>query len=180
LTEIVKTPYPDHPNRCQAVSSRGQCPNLGLLVDDTYMANCIAHGGARQRHSTKQESLRNYRLGVWQARVDEKVDAVGIKGLRDEIGILRVILEERLTTCRDSMDLILQSAAISDMVMKIERVVTSCHKLEGSMGHLLDKQAILQFAQVVIGIIGNADLSEAQLNTIAEDILQAVGKVGTE
>jgi len=177
-----KVPYPEHPDRCQAVNSQGQCPNLGLSLDGGIRApNCLAHGGNQHRAAQEKASLRNYKLTVarWRRQLDEKADADGLKSLRDEIAILRICLEERLNICKDPMDLILQSAAISDLVMKIDRVVTSCHKLEGSMGHLLDKQAILQFAQLVIGIIGNVITEEAQLNTIAEEILVAVGRIGS-
>ncbi len=79
------------------------------------------------------------------------------------------------------MDLILQSQAISAMVMNIERVVSSCHKLEGSMGHLLDKQAILQFAQEVISIITKTlDGDDDRLTIIADEILQTVGRIGAD
>ena len=57
-----------------------------------------------------------------------------------------MILEEVLNKCKDSKDLILKSSVISDLVVKVEKLVSSCHKMEGSMGQLLDKSAILQFA----------------------------------
>lgn len=123
--------------------------------------------------------MRNYRLTKWQARLSEKADAEGLKSLRDEVGILRICLEERLEQCKEPMDLILHSGPISDMVMKIERVVSSCHKLEGSMGQLLDKQAILQFAQVIIGIIGEELAGqENKIATIADRIVESVATIG--
>lgn len=179
-----KAPYSEHPNRCQTVNSQGQCPNLGIKYDDgTYGNHCIAHGGARARHSRRQERVRNYHLTLakHQMQLDEKADAEGIKSLREEIAILRIILEQRLNSCKDSMDLVLQSGPIADMVMKIERVVSSCHKLEGSMGHLLDKQAVLQFAQEVIGIITrNLEGQEDVINIIANEILATIGRIGDE
>ena len=128
----------------------------------------------------EKESLRNYQLTIakWRIKLNDKADAAGVKSLRDEIAILRICLEERLNRCENETDLILQSQAISYMVMNIERVVSSCHKLEGSMGHLLDKQAVLQFAQVVIGIITKVLSDEDQINLIADEILQTVGRIG--
>jgi hypothetical protein len=111
--------------------------------------------------------------------MDEKMGADDVKSLREEIAILRICLEQRLNKCNDAMDMILQSGAISDMVMKINTVVQSCHKLEGSMGHLLDKQAILQFAQVVIGIVGSVLKDHPEhINTIADEILATIGRIG--
>lgn len=179
--DFEKAPYEGHPGQCQGVNNQGQCKNLGFKLDDGGYANfCMAHGGRHARNKQKKDSIRNYRLSVlkWQAELDQKTDSKAIKSLREEIGILRVVLEQRLNRCEDAADLILQSGPISDMVMKINTVVTSCHKLEGAMGHLLDKQAILQFATVVIGIITKVVTDEAQVNTIAEEILTTVGQIG--
>jgi hypothetical protein len=157
---------------------------LGILVDADaviYGKYCLAHGGNHAMTAHTKEKVRNYNLTIakFRANVDEKLGADDIKSLREEIAILRICLEQRLNRCEDAMDLILQSGAISDMVMKINTVVQSCHKLEGSMGHLLDKQAILQFAQVIIGIVGKtlADQPE-NINTIADEILATLGQIG--
>jgi hypothetical protein len=157
---------PDDPRRCQHVTVQGQC----LIISHPGSKYCYPHGGASTAHAAKRKELRNYRLTKWKARVQEKGDSEHIKSLRDELGILRVILEERLESCKSSMDLILHSGQISDMVMKIERVVSSCHKLEGSMGQLLDKSAILQFASQVLTIIGDEVQDEAALARIADRI----------
>lgn len=169
---------PDHPERCQAVNNKGQCPNLGLRREngEGRFEYCLAHGGNKQREAAQRAGLRNYRLTKWNARLQQFGDAPEIKSLRDEIGILRLLMEQRLEKCKDAQDLILQSAPISDLVMKIDKVVTSCHKLEGSMGQLLDKQAILQFAQQVIGIVGDEVQDEDQLARIANKIVEALGE----
>lgn len=168
--------YDEHPHRCQAVHGQGQCRNLAVKLDSGYGKNCMAHGGNNQVAKEKAASLRNYRLTKWNAKVQRFGNQPEIKSLRDEIGILRLLMEERLNRCNDAQDLILQSAPISDMVMKIEKVVASCHKLEGSMGQLLDKQAILQFAQQVIGIVARElEGEEQKIDAIAEGILGVLG-----
>lgn len=177
-----KAPYPEHPSRCQAVNSQGQCPNLGIRLDDDIRGKyCLAHGGNHAVVAHKKTRVRNYNLTIarFRAQMDEKMGADDVKSLREEIAILRICLEQRLNKCNDAMDMILQSGAISDMVMKINTVVQSCHKLEGSMGHLLDKQAILQFAQVVIGIVGKTlEDHPEHINTIADEILATIGRIG--
>lgn len=180
--DFEKAPYEAHPGRCQTVNSQGQCRNLGVQLDDGHRGPyCLAHGGRHALKASKDEAIRNYRLTIarFKAQVEDKVDSEAVKSLREEIAILRICLEERLNRCNDAMDLVLQSGPISDMVMKINTVVQSCHKLEGSMGHLLDKQAILQFAQVVIGIIGSAlETQPDKINIIADEILLTVGRIG--
>jgi len=175
-----RSPYPAHPNRCVAAGVHGQCNNLGLKDGDgNYLPNCLVHGGQGQLVNNKKKALQNYNITVarWRRQLDEKKGSTEIKSLRDEIGLLRILLETRLNRCEDEHDLLLQSAAISDLIMKINMVVQACHKLESSMGHLLDKQAILQFAQVVINIISTSVTDDAQINTIADSILAHVKEV---
>jgi len=85
-------------------------------------------------------------------------------------------MEEKLNKCEDTNDLLLASGAISDLVLKIEKVVSSCHRLEGSMNQLMDKSAIIQFASEVISIISNKIDDEKILDSIANEILSAISK----
>jgi hypothetical protein len=148
-SQIIKSPYPEHPNRCQATNNKGQCFNLAV-EDGTF---CLAHGGNKQTESKKAASLKNYRAGQWQAKINRFSESSQIKDLREEIGILRMIMEERLTFCKTETDLLLHSHVISDLVMKIEKVVVSCNKLEASLGQHMDKTALMGFAQQVIQVI---------------------------
>jgi len=173
-----KADHEAHPNRCQTVNLKGQCTNLAVRLESGgFGQNCMAHGGNNQVNKEKAEGLKNYRLTKWQAKLERLGNTPDIKSLRDEIGILRLLMEERLNRCGDAQDLILQSAPISDLVMKIERVVASCHKLEGSMGMLLDKQAILQFAQTVIQIVSSVVEDEKLVEAIASQLIEAIGEV---
>lgn len=177
--EIKRVEYEGAPNRCQAVGPQGQCMNEAVPGG----TNCPVHGGAAQVDSKQRTSLRNYRLDKWSAKMRSdlaaKCDGDHVKSLRDEIAILRICLEERLNVANTPLDLLLHSQAIADTVMKVERLVTSCHKLEGSMGQMLDKSAILQFASEVIDIVGGVIKDEDDLNKVANQILQAVGRLGT-
>ena len=170
-------PYEEHPNRCQGMARNNQC-NMLAVEGGT---NCMMHGGNKQLESQRKKGLRNYQLTMFRAKLERHSSSIEIKSLRDEIGILRMIMEERLNRCKNEGELILQSGAIADLVVKIDKLVCSCHRLEGSMGELLDKTSILQFANVMISIIGET-LSDHpdQMNTIANRILEEVGAIGNE
>ncbi len=58
--------------------------------------------------------------------------------------------------------------------MKITAVVEKCHRLEGSMGQLLDKKTIIQMANNFINIISEENLPEEVLDRIAQKILETV------
>lgn len=178
MTLIEKAPYPEHPNRCQGIKHhQGQCTNLAAA----YSSFCLCHGGNRGAEAQEKRAVSNYRLTKWQARLEEKTSKTEIKSLRDEIGILRVLMEETLNKCHTDMDLILNSSKIADLAMKIEKLVASCHKLEGSMGKLMDKSAILQFAAEIVDIIGRElEGDETKISAIGEQIFTAVGRLGSE
>lgn len=168
--DIQRVPYPEHPRRCQGIARGDQCMFFAL----PDVANCIMHGGNKQVASREAASLRNYHLTRFHAELQRHSSSDNIKSLRDEIGILRMMMETRLNKCNDDMDLMLQSGPISDLVLKIDKLVTSCHKLEGSMGELLDKTAILQFANTVTAIISEEITDAAAMNRIADKIIGAM------
>lgn len=182
----IKRVEEDDPTRCQAVIPNvGQCRNQAVQGG----TNCLVHGGNKQEESIRLQNLRNYQLGKFQAELERHARSPVLKSLRDEIAILRLTLEKRFERCDDITDLILQSGPISDLVMKIERVVSSCHKLEGSMHQLLDKQAIIQFAQELIGLIAttigesaisSSELKDSIINRLANGITTMVQKIGAD
>lgn len=172
LDAIIGMDGEDDPERCQAINKYGQC-HYKAVPGGT---NCPMHGGIAQTKSQKAKALRNYKLTKWQAKLEQYADNPNIKSLRDEVGILRIMMEQRLETCHDAGDLIYQSGPIGDLVLKIEKVVTSCHRLEGSMGQLLDKQAILQFASEIINVVGSEIEDEVVINRIANKILASVSR----
>lgn len=173
MAEGITKVEANDPNRCQGPSKlNGQCPNKAI-PNSKY---CIMHGGHIQLNKERKERIRNYQLGKYQAALERHTDAPEIKSLRDEIGILRMLLEERFKTIHSETDLMLQTNIISDLITKVEKLVVSCHKLEGSMGQLLDKQALLQFASEIIGIIGEEIEDELVMKRIADKIIASLSK----
>jgi len=156
---VIKKAVPGG-SRCLATLTTGaQCPNAPL--ENCTM--CVMHGGNRQIISQQNAGLKNLRLTNWLARLTiDHVNSPEIKSLRDEIGILRILLEEKLAQCENSFDLITHTPAIVDLIMKIEVIVSRCHKLEESMGKLLDEDTLMQFAGEVVQII-TAEVEDAEL-----------------
>ena len=64
----------------------------------------------------------------------------------------------------------LHSQSISELIAKIEKTVLSCHKIENSLGNLLDKTAIIQFAGSILQIIAEHIKDEEQLTLIADSV----------
>ncbi len=170
---------PDDPNRCQCSGAHGQCPFKAQRKNDSeYFQYCPRHNGS-VNISEKTKNIRNYRLTKFQARMEELADNEGIKSLREEIGITRMMLEEILNSCQDGTDIIMASNKISDTVTKIEKLVSSCHRLEQSSGSLLDKPTLMRLADAIVNIIGKHIVDEAAISQIATEIVDSVLKMKT-
>lgn len=174
MADIQRAPYPGHPNRCGAHAGRNQCPNLSVKLENGFGNRCLAHGGNKQIQSAEAQGVRNYRLTKWQGLLERHASSPQIKSLRDEVGILRMILEERLNQIEDAQGLLLQSHTISDMVSRIERAVVSCQKVETLTGQMLDKQDVAEFGSRIIAIIHSHVQEPATLEAISKEILHLV------
>lgn len=165
---------PDDPNRCQASGDKGQCTYKAI---DGFQY-CPRHNASRKAEA-QRESLRNYRLGKFQARVEEFADSDKVKCLREEIGITRILLEEIINQCNTGVDMIMYSNKISDLVTRIDKLVNSCHRLEQSTGMLLDKQALQQLADNIITII-TKHVDDDAAGAIATEIMETLLTAGKD
>ena len=163
---------PDDPHRCQASQRNGQCP-FRAMEGFKY---CARHGGRLPGMKEKQE-VKQYRLQVWQQRLDEFTESDKVKSLRDEIGILRIIMENILNQCHDSGDLLRYSSKISELAAKIEKLVVSCNRLERSMGMMLDKTAALNLASQIVEIIGAHVNDPEVIDAISGEIITALAAI---
>jgi len=164
----------DDPNRCHGITSAGQC----RYIASEKSKFCAMHGGNQALESQNKQEIKNYRLTKWRVRVQELAESGGVKSLREEIGILCMMLEETLNMCNDKTELLLYSSKISDLVVKIEKLVTSCNRLENQMGKLLDKSAALHLAGQMVGIITEHITDENLIDIIANDIAKMFLKAG--
>lgn len=116
---------------------------------------CGRHGANTQIAARKKQAANQYRLQIWQQRVSEFTEGDNVKSLRAEIGILKMVLENILNQCTDASQLLLYSHKISDLVVKIEKVVTSCDRLDRHMNLMLDKSTALKLASDIVTLISN-------------------------
>lgn len=165
----------DPSERCEGTVQTGQCPYI--KINNTNF--CPMHGYNTSEIVRAENIKRNYRLNRWQERVNSFADSDLIKSLREEIGILRMIMEEILNKCEDATDILMMSQRISDVAMKIEKLVVSCDKLEGRMGMLLSKRAVVQLAGEYVQIISTHVTDPDIIEQISEAMLQATQEVET-
>lgn len=161
---------PEDPNRCQvSLKSGSQCPHLSMPGLD----RCSLHM-ASGANLLKKEKARNYMLTKHQARMEQLADSSELKSLREEVGIARMTLESILNLCDTATDIMCQSSKISDLIVKIEKLVTSAHRLERSSGLLLDKAAVIQLAASFVDIVSEYISDSDTVNAISEKIIERI------
>jgi len=159
----------EDPDCCKQCAKNQNGRYFKCVVGADY---CILHCGATHAASNKKKKANHYRLQVWQRRLEEFAGHGDVKSLRDEIGILRIVLEETLNSCQDSKDLLLYSAKISDLATKIEKLVTSCDRLEKNMGQMMDRPTALRFAAKLVDIVGRHVTDADMLDAISSEVLE--------
>ena len=137
--------------QCQFVhSTRGQCEFLAVAEGK----NCVMHGGhSSMRSLVKQEAM--YRLGdEYRHKIDHMTNHKGHFALNEEVGILRMLLEQTLTKVQDDPDFMYRSVGlISELIEKIQKTVNAAMKAEKFIGGLLSREQAVSMMQETVNAI---------------------------
>lgn len=140
---------PADPNRCQGVFKQGQCPYLA----HPGSKNCIMHGGNNAAQQQNTKNIHDFKLAVWEDRVNAFAGSSQVKNLRGEIGITRLTLESVLNLIKEPAHFPIYVDKISSLVSQIEKLVVSAQKMEERNNELLDKNQVFLIADIVINIL---------------------------
>lgn len=66
--------------------------------------------------------------------------------------------------------MILQSGALSELILKIEKLVTSCHKLEKDMGVTIEKNQVINMAESIVAVVNKHVTDKVVMAKIVEEI----------
>lgn len=103
-----------------------------------------------------EQSARQYKIEKYQNRIKDFRDNPDIKSLRDEIAILRILVEERMNSIKDEFSMIAAAGPIAELISKIERTVRTCQAIEEKTGITLDRSQVMQIGDQLIGILIDA------------------------
>ena len=156
------------PTRCQFVDHKfGQCK----YVSTEHSDYCIRHGGGMVEDRVKTETTNRYKSELYQTKLDNHNNHANQKSLKDEISLLRLFIEERFSSITNYSQLAVETGPISELIMKVDKVVNSMHKLEKSMGEHLSKTQLTTFAETIIKIISDVlDDQKSVVDTIVSRI----------
>ena len=158
--ELIRVDHKD-PERCchTNAETHRQCEFKRIEGEDYCPKHSIVN--------SKKIALKNYQLSQYKARVSDFATNPAIKCLREEIGILRLTLENIINLCTNNYDLMLNSSQIATLVDKIDKLVNSCHKLEISNDQLLDRSKALQLADNILHILTEEVKDEDTIGKVA-------------
>src|SRR5687767_15060086 len=151
-----------HPNRCHGIIPEGQCHYKA--VEGCQF--CLMHGGGKQASVNKANQLKNYRLQQYQERVGELSNNPEIKNLREEIGIIRMLLESILNLCKNANQLLLYTDKIAALADQVRKLIESAQRLEERNNNLLDRKVVILIADSIVTIIGQYVDDPDVLNSI--------------
>ncbi len=136
---------------------------------------CARHGGNIIDINKKKKALKAYYRNKWAERINEKTSLPNTKSLAEELGILRVLMEERLNQCADAYELNMEAGNISELALKIEKIVSSIHSMDLRVAITEDNiKAIID----VIAIVLSDNISDKELlNNINTGISNGIKKL---
>lgn len=167
----------DDPNRCPAATRDGQCPYLAV----EGCTHCPRHGGVQQSQKLDHNRLNNYRLtkAIWKSKISEKANNPNIRNLSDEIGIIRVVIEETIEKCTDSSTLLTFSDKLTNLVGQVQRLVEASQKLDERNKELLPRNIIIIVADSIVTILGRYIQDPDELLRVSEEIGNVIANVGS-
>lgn len=177
MAQAQKVTDPADPNRCQSNTGGGDQCWYESLPESKY---CHRHDNGRDL--AEQKHTRGYLLAqaadrTRLATVSDHLEPV--KALRESIALLTIMIEKRWNLVRNDGDLLQACGPLNTMLQNMERLVTSCHKIEQNLGLLLARQAIMslarQMVEVIIDELEGIDDYEAIVDRITARLIDLIG-----
>jgi hypothetical protein len=131
------------------------------------------------RHGVKRDLVAEQDTKLYQihkaeyrerlAKLDEHEEA---KSLRKEISLIRLLIEERFNLIQNDSDLLAACGTLNSLVLTAERLVQSAHKLEASLGTVLDKSTLYEVGDNIVTLL----VKELKDVPGYEDIVTRIGE----
>lgn len=176
----------DSPLRCQAVHAHMQCPFkiIGEYDPVTHAYTgpryCSRHAGHGQNERMQREGVRLYLLTKYQGVVDQMNDSPKAKSIREEVGILRMILQTQLNKCQDDLDLLMRASSITELVNAITRTIKACTEIEQVIGFTIDKDQAFLLMQDILSIINEFIIDPEILQKISDRMVESLESATTK
>lgn len=162
--------------RCDYMTSNGQCPYKRVAGTN----RCEIHAYHNNQQTLQTQARRIYLAAQWAAQTGPFETPEQVKNLREEIGILKLTLMKIMQSCKSDQDLLMRSSSISELVVKIGKVVETAHKMDLAYGKLLDKEHLTAFGTKVIDLVSQFIKDPDVLKKFAHALVDEIKRTGTE
>ena len=130
-------------------------------------SNCVLHGGKHVLEAMKREDQLYNLREQYRNRIDELTDNKKHFTLNEEIGVLRMLLENIFKTVNTDNELLRNTSSISELITKIEKLVNSAMRAEKYIGGLLSRNQAIQMIQEIVDVMADEIKDPDLLNSIA-------------
>jgi len=110
--------------------AKDNCNKFAYKSENGESPYCSRHGGNVIDINAKKTAQKAYYRTKWAGRITEKTELSNQKSLAEELGILRLLLEERLNQCADAYELNMEANSISKLALEINQIVSSIHSMD--------------------------------------------------
>lgn len=146
---IKATNDPD--KKCRNTTAHGACYYEKVEGSDY----CAMHGGMAAERKTRKDGMYQFKKTQYLQKLADDRFPVFSKGkgkydLSEELGILRICLEETLNKCNSEQDLNRFNQKISKTIAQIQSIIESSLKLDQKLGSLVTKTEMTDIAQQLI------------------------------
>jgi hypothetical protein len=126
--------------------------------------------------------MRHYLLSDpdLQSRLNRQASMEEVRSLREEIHLARMMVETRLDLIEegDRGSMLAAFSNVNTYLATIEKLVSSCHRMEVSLGTLLSKASIFALGQEIVNILidelHELDGYEEIVDRISERVVVAI------
>jgi len=105
-------------------------------------------------------------------------DLEPVKELRDLIALQHILIEKRYNLITSDGELLAACGPLNQMLLTMERLVNSCHRIETNLGELLARHAVLALAremvQIVISELEGIDDYEQIVDRITQRLVNVI------
>ena len=137
------------PHRCQANTQKGQCTHVAA-TDHQYCPYHLKDRDIEDKISLRAYILTNTDIAESAGRHSQVEE---LKSLREEIALCRSLVEQRLNMVKSDADLLAAVGQVNSLFLTLEKLISSCHRLETSLGNLLSKASLLELAKSIVEIV---------------------------
>jgi YesN/AraC family two-component response regulator len=130
--------------------------------------NCVLHDGASMARTVDRKNMYSH-LAEMFAREADQISEKDQFSLREELGITRMLLNRIFHEVgADQNKLMREFPRISDLLTRIEKMVTAAMRAEKYIGGLLSRKQAGQMVQELVNVISEEVKDDITLQRIAE------------